>query len=727
MWVSVKSRMIAVQSFSSSDSSCWNSVMVCWLCQGQQLAKWWRTSRSSLVWPGTKRFHATAQSKMMTNLSCWMMVTAKHIAVWLVCFFMSQETVLTWCMQWRNYHHACLALPCALCRGWENWLFINGNFACASSRTQRDVSLSSAEPELHSMVSGCSDAIFLKRCMEFLTGDQVEQWQWVDNSAARQLIERQGVGKVRHLSGKILWMQTLVLEKQIHVGQIVTQWNVSDIGTKPLPKQRLLVLLHQIGACNPDTLSMVGQEELDAFEERVVGQQSMKRLTRAVSRMAAMWGLEPILHVGAEASGTEEVCLQGQASGNDSGDFWLWLALSAIFLLWICFAVAGYLAWRKVSRDLFHCWKQVADEDGNISMQEKRIDELVQKIERMQTQMEQDYAMLSDRVETTSNADSMTHDYATGLHYSLVEHGGFLGNGCGLRQAQWIHLTTLERTNLISARTLGSVEYMRLVRQRFTPQSISEETDDGPFEGAESEAMEHDGIIESPAGANSVTNIVEFLKSEHLQCLEHGGIWDANLVQNTILGFLDEIRTENAREMLGRCKERVAAMFDEMYQKAVDQNRWETADHYHAVANIYRNGWVKIFFFSLENCALLQIQKLEGSANEHREIQNWAEGYSIGMKSDQHFHSYICHSNRRQWCETVVTAEGLTLDDTHKSRRDVYKFHPLAHWNSMCIFRPCGSKRVTLPASQLGIFNMFMNRNKTISAKLQCLHGNVAV
>ena len=90
------------------------------------------------------------------------------------------------------------------------------------------------------MVSGCSDAIFLKRCMEFLTGDQVEQWQWVDNSAARQLIERQGVGKVRHLSGKILWMQTLVLEKQIHVGQIVTQWNVSDIGTKPLPKQTTL-------------------------------------------------------------------------------------------------------------------------------------------------------------------------------------------------------------------------------------------------------------------------------------------------------------------------------------------------------------------------------------------------------------------------------------------------------------------------------------------------------
>ena len=89
------------------------------------------------------------------------------------------------------------------------------------------------------MVSGCSDAIFLRRCMEFLTDDEIEQWQWVDNSAARQLIERQGVGHVRHLSGKILWMQSLVLEKQIKLGQVPTQWNVSDVGTKPLAKQRL--------------------------------------------------------------------------------------------------------------------------------------------------------------------------------------------------------------------------------------------------------------------------------------------------------------------------------------------------------------------------------------------------------------------------------------------------------------------------------------------------------
>ena len=83
---------------------------------------------------------------------------------------------------------------------------VNGNFAYASSRTQRVISLSSAESELHSMVSGCSDAIFIKRCLEFLSCSSVTHQQWTDNSAARMLASRQGVGRIRHPSGKILWI-----------------------------------------------------------------------------------------------------------------------------------------------------------------------------------------------------------------------------------------------------------------------------------------------------------------------------------------------------------------------------------------------------------------------------------------------------------------------------------------------------------------------------------------
>ena len=333
-----------------------------------------------------------------------------------------------WCLQWRSYQHTCQLLQFVPCRSFENSLatsrpMVTWALNCAfqnlelengkevvrsfgmlkhsrmqtgwrtkptegrqaalctsstttlpnaSSRTQRVVSLSSAESELHSMVSGCSDAIFLRRCMEFLTGDEIEQWQWVDNSAARQLIERQGVGRVRHLSGKILWMQSLVLEKQIKLGQVPTQWNVSDVGTKPLAKQRLLVLLHEIGCCNPDTHEMVGQEEYEAFEERTVGKQMVKRIAKTIMRMAVLWGLEPNLQ-GAEATAVdEEVCQQVQASGNNGGNTWLWFSVFLLFMLWVGLAVAGYVAWKKFAKtttDLESCWNQVADEDSYIAKQ----------------------------------------------------------------------------------------------------------------------------------------------------------------------------------------------------------------------------------------------------------------------------------------------------------------------------------------------------------------------
>ena len=71
----------------------------------------------------------------------------------------------------------------------------------------------------------------------------------------------------------------------------------------------------------------------------------------------------------------------------------------------------------------------------------------------------------------------MVHDYASGLHYSTVENGGFLRNGLGLYLQQWVHLTTLERANLVSSRVMGSVEYMRTVRQRYCAHGQADDTD----------------------------------------------------------------------------------------------------------------------------------------------------------------------------------------------------------------------------------------------------------
>jgi hypothetical protein len=110
---------------------------------------------------------------------------------------------------------------------------------------------------------------------------------------------------------------------------------------------------------------------------------------------------------------------------------------------------------------------------------------------------------------------------------------------------------------------------MRLVRQRFSPQGFADETDDVALENNESEDMQVDAQINTSTGVDSVTEIVEFLKTEHLRCLDNGKIWDANEIQHTILGFLEEVRTENAATMLLRCREKVAEVFGEMHQRAV--------------------------------------------------------------------------------------------------------------------------------------------------------------
>ena len=46
----------------------------------------------------------------------------------------------------------------------------------------------------------------------------------------------------------------------------------------------------------------------------------MKRLTKAILHMAAMWDFQPILQIGLEAAGTDEICLQGQDSGHTPGN-----------------------------------------------------------------------------------------------------------------------------------------------------------------------------------------------------------------------------------------------------------------------------------------------------------------------------------------------------------------------------------------------------------------------
>ena len=230
------------------------------------------------------------------------------------------------------------------------------------------------------------------------------------------LVSRQVVGRIRYLSGKIFLIQAMVLQRAVAIGQVPTTWNYSDIGTKPLSRTRLLVLLNQLGATYPDNLQMVGQEEYEVAAEHVQSQQSLKRLAKGVFRMAAVWGVESGFQ-GAAAIDANEVCKTCQVSAFDNGNSWLWLTIILMLALLVGLAIEGY---RMVKQQV---WDQVGDEDSYIAVQEQRIDALVQKCDALQNQLDQIFAEVKDEIQTVSNETSMVHDYASGFHYSSVENG----------------------------------------------------------------------------------------------------------------------------------------------------------------------------------------------------------------------------------------------------------------------------------------------------------------
>ena len=113
---------------------------------------------------------------------------------------------------------------------------INGAFMYGSSRSQKVVSLSSCESELHALVSCACDGIFIKACAELAFNAKFLHVVFTDSSSARQLACRQGSGRIRHLSGKILWIQEKTQDGSLELRQIGTLDNLADIATKCLSK-----------------------------------------------------------------------------------------------------------------------------------------------------------------------------------------------------------------------------------------------------------------------------------------------------------------------------------------------------------------------------------------------------------------------------------------------------------------------------------------------------------
>ena len=79
----------------------------------------------------------------------------------------------------------------------------------AHSRGQASVALSSCEAEVMAASEGIKEALLLQEVLMFVGLGHYEIEIKVDSSAAHAFFHRRGVGRMKHLDSRILWLQDL--------------------------------------------------------------------------------------------------------------------------------------------------------------------------------------------------------------------------------------------------------------------------------------------------------------------------------------------------------------------------------------------------------------------------------------------------------------------------------------------------------------------------------------
>eukprot|EP00971_Amphidinium_carterae_P350742 6491716-Amphidinium_carterae.2 len=129
------------------------------------------------------------------------------------------------------------------------------------SRQQSVIAQSSAEAEVYAAASGVSSGLLLHKLLTWIGVDlHPEIGLAMDSSAGKAIISRLGVGTVRHLEVKCLWMQLLHKQRRLRVMKVKGESNVADIGTKVLAPARFEMLRAMMSMRRVDMSGVKEQE-----------------------------------------------------------------------------------------------------------------------------------------------------------------------------------------------------------------------------------------------------------------------------------------------------------------------------------------------------------------------------------------------------------------------------------------------------------------------------------
>ena len=114
------------------------------------------------------------------------------------------------------------------------------------SSTQSTIATSSGEAEYYAMVKAVAEGLAVQALASDL-GLSFQLRIWVDSTAAKAIVSRIGLGKVRHMEVKYLWAQEALKNGRFRVMKVDGTKNPADILTKPKTAKEMGDKLLKVG------------------------------------------------------------------------------------------------------------------------------------------------------------------------------------------------------------------------------------------------------------------------------------------------------------------------------------------------------------------------------------------------------------------------------------------------------------------------------------------------
>ena len=123
---------------------------------------------------------------------------------------------------------------------------LGGGLVKSWSNRQATPALSSGEAEYYAVVKAAAEALGMEALAKDL-GWEVKVRLMVDSTAAKAIASRSGLGKVRHLEVRHLWVQDAVSRGRFVIKKVMGKFNPADVLTKPLSQAFVQKLLEPFG------------------------------------------------------------------------------------------------------------------------------------------------------------------------------------------------------------------------------------------------------------------------------------------------------------------------------------------------------------------------------------------------------------------------------------------------------------------------------------------------